>query len=180
MDMINYPNRRKPSKVKVRWPVIMMNEQGRIPGESRIATHAGIFIVCHKELTQNETYQVVIRPSPETPAIVSGKPIFSNLDRANYTVNSRGSHLYFLQVSEQDHPILEGLLVMAGNRLENVETVTLKLRINSDQRSVEKEFSNLFDVGVYMGNFFSLPQVADRRKGQASPPYSGRERRMRT
>jgi hypothetical protein len=179
MDIRNYPETRKPSKVKVRWPLTIMNGQGRIPGESRIVTRAGIFIVCDKELTRNETYQVVIRPNPERSAIVSGKPILSNLDRANHTDYSSGSHLYFLQVSEQDHRILEGLLGIAGNRLENVEEVTLKLRIKTDQRSVKKEFSNLFDVGVYMGNFFSLPQVADRRKGQASPPYSGRERRIR-
>jgi hypothetical protein len=179
MDMINYPQSRKPSKVKVRWPLIIMNGQGRIPGESRIATRTGIFIVCDKELTQNETYQVVIRPNPESPAVVSGKLIFSNFDRAKSADYTSDSHLYFLQVSEQDHPILEGLLFMARNRLENVERVTLKLKIETDLRSVEKEFNNLFDVGVYMGNFFSLAQVADRRKGQASPPYSGRERRTR-
>jgi hypothetical protein len=177
--MVNYPETRKPSKVKVRWPLLITSRQGRIPGESRIATHAGIFVVCDKELTQNETYQVVIRPNPETSAIVTGKLVFSNLDRANYIDNSSGRFLYFLQVSEQDHPILEGLLVMAGNRLENVEEVTLKLRIKTDRRSLEKEFSNLFDVGVYMRNLFSLPEVADRRKGKANPPYSGRERRIR-
>jgi hypothetical protein len=177
--MVNYPEIRKPSKVKVRWPLTIMNGQGRIPGESRIVTRAGIFIVCDKELTRNETYQVVIRPNSETSAIVSGKPIFSNLDLGNHADNRSDSHLYFLKVSEQDHLILEGLLGMAGNRLENVEKVSLKLKIETDRRSVEKEFSNLFDVGLFMGNFFSLPQVADRRKGQGTPPYSGRERRMR-
>jgi hypothetical protein len=62
--------------------------------------------------------------------------------------------------------------------METVEKVKMKLHIETDRRTVEKEFSNLLDLRIFMNSFFSLPNVADRRTAQSMLRYSGRERRM--
>jgi hypothetical protein len=52
------------------------------------------------------------------------------------------------------------------------------LHIETDKRTMEKEFSNLNELRMFMQDFYSLPDVADRRAGESIFPYSGPERRM--
>jgi hypothetical protein len=166
--------------IKTRWPITINTEQGGIDGELRTVTHAGIFIHCDKPLSHNETYRMVIRPTPELSVEVQGKLILSNPGRTKAT-NLSNMALSFVKISEADHRRLKSLISdMEVDRMETVKKITMKLRIETDQRSVEKEFSNLFDLKMFMNSFFSLPDVADRRTGQSLLRYSGRERRMRT
>lgn len=60
--------------------------------------------------------------------------------------------------------------------MEKVKEVKMSLRIETSQRTLEKEFTSLFDLKAFMDGFFS--GVADRRSGKPNPQYSGPERRM--
>ena len=165
--------------IKTRWPITITTEQGGIDGELRTVTNAGIFIHCDNPLRHNETYRMVIRPTPELSVEVQGKLILSNPGRTKAT-NLSNMALSFVKISEADHQRLKSLISdMEVDRMETVKKTTMKLRIETDQRSVEKEFSNLFDLKMFMNSFFSLPDVADRRTSQSLLRYSGRERRMR-
>jgi hypothetical protein len=165
--------------IKTRWPITITTEQGGIDGELKTVTNAGIFIHCDKPLRHNEMYRMVIRPTPELSIEVQGKLILSNPGRTNAT-NLSNMALSFVKISEADHRRLKSLISdMEVDRMETVKKVTMKLRIETDQRSVEKEFSNLFDLKMFMNSFFALPDVADRRTSQSLLRYSGRERRMR-
>jgi hypothetical protein len=62
--------------------------------------------------------------------------------------------------------------------MQVVKKIRMMLEIETDKRTMEKEFSNLNDVRLFMRDFFSLPDVADRRAGESIFPYSGPERRM--
>ena len=62
--------------------------------------------------------------------------------------------------------------------MEVVKDIKMKVRIVTDKRTVEKEFSNLYDAKVFMENFFSSLDVPDRRSESSSFGYGGRERRM--
>jgi LysM repeat protein len=62
--------------------------------------------------------------------------------------------------------------------MEEVKKIKINLQIETDKRSVEKEFSNMFDLKTFMENFFSSSDLADRRAGRASNGYAGPERRM--
>lgn len=63
--------------------------------------------------------------------------------------------------------------------MEVIRDIKIKLQIKTDKRTIEKEFSNLFDVKVFMENFFSFHSVPDRRAKTSSLGYVGPERRMR-
>jgi len=60
--------------------------------------------------------------------------------------------------------------------MEVVREVTMKLHIKTNKRTLEKEFSNLYDLRLFMDGFFS--DVADRRAPKPKSKYSGPERRV--
>ncbi len=167
-------------RIKTRWPITITTDQGGIHGELRTVTNSGIFIHCDKPLNNNKTYRMVIRPSPELSIEIKGKLILSNPGNTNSNSNLSSMALSFVKVSEGDHQRLKKLISgMEVDRMEAVKNVKMKLLIETDRRTVEKEFSNLFDLRMFMNNFFSLADVADRRAGQSFLRYTGRDRRMR-
>ena len=60
--------------------------------------------------------------------------------------------------------------------METVREVTMRLQIKTNKRTVEKEFTNLYDLRIFMDGFFS--GVADRRSPKAKSKYAGPERRV--
>jgi len=64
--------------------------------------------------------------------------------------------------------------------MEVVKEIKMKLEIETDKRTLVKEFSNLHDLRMFMQDFFALPEVEDRRTGMSMLRYPGPERRMQT
>jgi len=168
------------AKIRPNWPITIVAEQGGIDGELRTVTNSGIFIRCAKPLHNNETYRMIMRPSPERSFEFKGKLILSNPGNIDSTSNLSQLALSFVRVPKRDLERLKNLIsAMEAGMMEAVKNVKMKLLIETDRRVVEKEFNNLFDLRMFMNSFFSLPDVADRRTGQSMLRYSGRERRMR-
>jgi len=177
--LAKYPEKSKHLKYRTKWPITIVTDQGGIDGELRTVTDAGIFIHCDKPLRNSETYRILIRPNPKLSVEVVGKLILSNPDHAHYSSNLSGISLSFVKISEKYRGRLRSLIsAMEVDKMEAVKNVKMKLRIETDRRTVEKDFSNLFDLRVFMQSFFSLPDVADRRTSQTFVRYTGRERRM--
>lgn len=177
--MAKYPEKSKHLKIRTKWPITIVTDQGGIDGELRTVTDAGIFIHCDKQLHNTETYRILIRPNSKLSVEVKGKLILSNPDRTDYSSNLSGMSLSFVKISEGYRGRLRSLISAMGvDNMEAVKNVKMKLRIETDRRTVEKEFGNLFDLRIFMQSFFSLPDVADRRTSQSFVRYTGRERRM--
>ena len=47
--------------------------------------------------------------------------------------------------------------------MEKVKEIKINLQIETNRRSVEKEFSNVFDLKTFLESFFSSSDMADRR-----------------
>ena len=62
-------------------------------------------------------------------------------------------------------------------KMEVVREVKMKLHIETDRRKVEKDFDNLYDLKIFMDNFFT--EFANRRSAKSTLRYVGPERRMR-
>ena len=60
--------------------------------------------------------------------------------------------------------------------MEVVKNVTIKVRIETDSRTIEKDFGNLLELRWFMNEFFS--SVAERRSSKQLLKYVGSERRM--
>ena len=178
--MIKYPEKTKRPKIIPRWPITIVTDQGRIDGELRSVTDAGMFIHCNKPLHHGKIYCMVIKPTPEQSVEVKGKLLLSKPIGTGNDGSLLGMALSFVKLSEGDHQALSSLILyMEVNTMESVQRVKLKLHIETDKRTLEKEFSNLFDLRTFMENFFSLPDVAERRSGNFFLRYTGRERRIR-
>jgi hypothetical protein len=170
----------KNAKIKTNWPITIIAEQGGIDGELRTVSNLGIFIRCAKPLRNNQMYRMIIKPSAELSLEIKGTLILSNPGGIDSPSNLSQLALSFVRVPKGDLQRLKNLISgMEAGMMEDVKNVKMKLFIETDRRVVEKEFSNLFDLRMFMNSFFSLPDVADRRTGQSMLRYSGRERRMR-
>lgn len=61
--------------------------------------------------------------------------------------------------------------------MEAVREVKMTVYIETDKRKVEKDFDNLYDLKIFMDNFFT--EFANRRSAKSAFRYVGPERRMR-
>jgi hypothetical protein len=170
----------KHAKIKTNWPIRIITKQGGIDGELRTVSNSGIFIHCAKPLRNNGTYRMIMKPSPKLSLEFKGTLILSNPGSIESNTDLSQLALSFVRVPKGDLQRLKNLISgMEASMMEAVKNVKMKLLIKTDRRVVEKEFNNLFDLRLFMNNFFSLPDVADRRTSQSMLRYSGRERRMR-
>ena len=62
--------------------------------------------------------------------------------------------------------------------MEVVKDVKIVLYIETNERKLEKDFENLFDLKSFMDNFFST--FAERRSVKSVSRYVGPDRRFRT
>jgi len=170
-----------PSKVNVTWPVTILTKAGTVKAKSKAITDHGLFLYSEKKLPQNETCKIVIRPSPALSIVVRCKFTFSNLSSIYHGSPSSNSGLSFAEISNEDRPILNDLIsLMMGKGMEIMRKVRMKLHLETDRRTVTKDFDNLNDLRLFMHNFFSLPEVVDRRAEMSILHYNGPERRVQT
>lgn len=178
--MIKYPEKTKRPKIIPRWPITIVTDRGGIDGELRSVTDSGMFIHCDKPLRHGKIYRMVIKPAPEQSVEVKGKLLLSRPIVTDNDGSLLNMALSFVKLPEGDHQALKSVIsYMEVNTMESVQRVKLKLHIETDKRTLEKEFSNLFDLRAFMENFFSLPDVAERRSSNFFLRYTGRERRIR-
>ena len=169
----------KRPKIIPRWPSTIVTNQGGLDGELRKVTDTGVFIQCEKPLRHGGTYCMVIRPTPEKSVEVRGKLLLSEPNAASSNGSLLSLALSFVKISEGDRQVLKSLISDTEvDAMEKVQKVKMKLQIETDKRTLEKEFSNVFDLKRFMENFFSLADVAERRSANSFFRYTGRERRM--
>jgi hypothetical protein len=168
-----------PSKVNATWPVTIFTKGGPIKAKSRAVTDKGLFVHCEKKLPQTEICKMVIKPAPALSVVVRGKFTYSNLSRTDSESTSSIRNLSFAKFSDEDRHILKDLRsLIKGKGMESVRKVSMKLRLETDKKSVVRDFDNLNDLRLFMRNFFSLPEIVDRRTEMSSLRYTGSERRM--
>jgi len=168
-----------PPKANVTWPVIIFTKGGSIRAKSRAVTDEGLFVQCQKRLPQNEACKMVIKPTPALSVVVRGKFTYSNLSRADSGRTSSSRCLSFAKITDEDRYILKELRsLIKGKGMESVQRVRMKLHLQTNKKIVVRDFGNLNDLRLFMQNFFSLPEIVDRRNEMSLLRYTGSERRM--
>jgi hypothetical protein len=168
-----------PPKVNVTWPVIIFAKGSSIKARSRAVTEEGLFLQCEKRVPQNEICKMVIKPSAGLSVVVRGKFTFSNLSSTYYGSTFSIRSLSFAKISDEDRYILKDLRsLIKGKGVESVRRVRMKLYLQTDKKNVARDFDNLNDLRLFMQNFFSLPEIVDRRTEMSLLRYTKSERRM--
>lgn len=104
--MLNYLEKRKHPRIKVRRPIIIYTDKGTIEGESRNITSSGIFIHCKERLCQDEVYKMAIRFPLERSIEVKGKLMWSNLEELKPNSVFSGMGFSFVKISDEDRHLL--------------------------------------------------------------------------
>jgi hypothetical protein len=178
MAEIQHYQKSVPSKIEATWPVTILTRKGVIRGKSKAITDEGIFVYCGKSLPRNEICKMVIKPASSLSVEVMGKFSYSNLPRTYYGRSSIKS-LSFVKISDKYRHILnELMLLVKGKGMETVRRVKVRLHLRTDKRNLVRDFENLNDLRLFMQDFFSRPEVVDRRAGESIFLYSGTERRV--
>ena len=169
-----------PSKLNVSWPVEILTEKGPIETKSKAITSQGLFLISDYNLPQNETLNIVVRPSENLSVLAKCKVICSSLV-PHYVGTSHILCLFFAKFSCEDRNILDHLIALAnGKKMETIRKINMRLYLETDRRTVKKHFDKLEDLRLYMRDFFSLPEVLDRRTEISFLDYTGPERRFIT
>lgn len=106
--MADNMERRKHTRIGVRWPISILTGESTIEGETRNITVSGMFIRCKESLRLNEVYRISVRP-PDNPAMeLACKVMWSNLIDGEGTAYGMG--LYFVKVSDEDLHFLSDIV----------------------------------------------------------------------
>lgn len=107
--MANNIERRQYTRIKVRWPIIILTDKSTIEGETRDISAAGMFINGKEPLQLNQTYQISVMPPNHHNIDLGCKVIWSH----SYTTDGEnifGMGFCFVKVSEEDRNFLGDLL----------------------------------------------------------------------
>ncbi len=168
-----------PKKIKANWPVTIYRRGKIIEAESQTVTDEGLFIYCEEQLPRNETFRIIIIPTPKHTTVVRGKLIFSNPGRTHSEVTFSNKSLSFVKVSKEDSHLLHNLIQrMEKKSVEIVKNVKMKLEIETNKKLLVKDFRNLHDLRLFMQDFYSMAGIPDRRANRSLLTYTGPERRM--
>ena len=168
-----------PPKVNVTWPVVIFAKGSSIKARSRAVTEEGLFLQCEKRVPQNEICKMVIKPAAALSVVVRGRFAFSNVSSTYSGSTSSTKGLSFAKISDEDRHVLKDLRSLTkGKGMESVRRVRIKLHLETDKKTVVRDFENLNELRLFMQNFFSLPEIVDRRTEMSLPRYTGSERRM--
>ena len=103
--MANNIDRRKHTRIHVRWPITVSIDDGSIEGETRDITVVGMLINCMEPLRLNENYRISIRPPNHQNIELTCKVIWSNLYSTDGE-NTYGMGFCFVKVSNEDSHFL--------------------------------------------------------------------------
>ena len=93
-------------RIKVRWPITVLTDEGTIEGETRNITAAGMFIRCKEPLRVNETYRISIRPPNRQAIELTCKVIWSSLYGIDGQDTAYAMGFHFVKVSDEDRHFL--------------------------------------------------------------------------
>ena len=107
--MTDISERRKHTRIKVRWPIHIVTDSGEVLGEIRDITLVGMFINCKEPLQLNESYHISIIPPNHQSIGLTCKVMWSNFYSTDGE-NKYGAGFCFVKVLDEDINSLNDIL----------------------------------------------------------------------
>jgi len=101
-------------RVRERFPIAILAENGRAEGETRDITVRGMFIHCLERLRPGENYRMVIK-FPEHPVKLTGQLVWCNLNDIESKEGISGMGLSFLKVADEDRKRITEAIAALGD-----------------------------------------------------------------
>ncbi len=89
-------------RAKIKWPVIVKTDKGRMDGVTSDVTPNGVFIHCQKPLRLNMVFEMAINiPNSEHSITAKAEVVWSNRWGPNDEISPRGMGVRFVKISSE-------------------------------------------------------------------------------
>jgi len=102
--------RRTPTRIRVKWPVVIITDKGVVVAETKDISSEGAFISCDLPLNPKEKLRIFIMAPNRRPFELPAEVAWSNPQESKVNNMSSGMGVRFTEVSTDNRQILLGLI----------------------------------------------------------------------
>jgi Tfp pilus assembly protein PilZ len=110
MDAIMVADRRTPTRIRARWPVVVITGKGVLLAETRDISSEGVFISCEEPLTPEEKLRIFIMAPNHRPLEIPAEVAWSNPHGSDQKSTPKGMGLRFTKDSCEQRVRLEDIV----------------------------------------------------------------------
>jgi uncharacterized protein (TIGR02266 family) len=110
MDAIVVADRRTPTRIRARWPVVVLTAKGVLLAETRDISSEGVFISCEEPLNAEEKLRVFIMAPNHRPLEIPAEVAWSNPHSSEQETTPKGMGLRFTKDSSDQRGRLQDIV----------------------------------------------------------------------
>ena len=102
--------RRAPTRIRVKWPVVIITDRGVIVAETRDISNEGAFISCDMPLSPNDKLRLFIITPNQRPFEISAEVAWSAPNDSKASSTPSGMGVRFTETSAPQHKVLRNVV----------------------------------------------------------------------
>ena len=110
MDATVVADRRTPTRIRARWPVVVLTAKGVLLAETRDISSEGVFISCEEPLSPEEKLRVFIMAPNHRPLEIPAEVVWSNPHASEQETTPNGMGLRFTKDSSDQRGRLQDIV----------------------------------------------------------------------
>ncbi len=103
-------DRRTPTRIRARWPVVVLTDKGVLLAETRDISSEGVFISCEEPLRPEEKLRVFIMAPNHRPLDIPAEVAWSNPHASEQDTTPKGMGLRFTKDSSDQRERLHNIV----------------------------------------------------------------------
>ena len=103
-------DRRTPTRIRARWPIVVLTDKGVLLAETRDISSEGVFISCEEPLKPEEKLRVFIMAPNHRPLEIPAEVAWSNPDASGQETTPKGMGLRFTKDSSDQRERLHSIV----------------------------------------------------------------------
>jgi len=111
MDAAMVADRRTPTRIRARWPIVVLTDKGVLLAETRDISSEGVFISCEEPLRPEEKLRVFIMAPNHRPLEIPAEVAWSNPDASGQEATPKGMGLRFTKDSSDQRERLQDIVL---------------------------------------------------------------------
>jgi uncharacterized protein (TIGR02266 family) len=110
MDATVVADRRTPTRIRAKWPVVVLTAKGVLLAETRDISSEGVFISCEEPLSPEEKLRVFIMAPNHRPLEIPAEVVWSNPHASERETTHKGMGLRFTKDSSDQRGRLQDIV----------------------------------------------------------------------
>jgi len=110
MDAAMVVDRRTPTRIRAKWPVVVLTDKGVLLAETRDISSEGVFISCEEPLRPEEKLRVFIMAPNHRPLEIPAEVVWSNPHASEQETTPKGMGLRFTKDSSDQRGRLQDIV----------------------------------------------------------------------